>query len=537
MDNSISFSLGIGSGLDINQLVKGLTQAERAPKEALIKQREVANAAKVSALAEASGAIDSFASALSGLISGGSLFAQPSVSEPNLLGASAVPGVPLTALSAELEVLQLAKAQTLQSAPLASASEPVGQGSLTLTTSRGAFTVVIDQSNDSLTGLAAAINDANSGVSASIVTGASGARLVLKGGTGAAEAFTLGVPDGTATGLERFAFGPAVAGGMTLAQASQDAVVKLDGVEVRRASNSFRDVIAGVQIDLKRAQPGTTVSLGLTRPSAAIEQTMADFVSAYNQLADLLAKATAPAVDGKNGGPLRGDLSIREMKRQLAQIPSTVLNSRGTIRTLAEIGVGTNRDGTLTLNAAQLKAALERDPAGVEAMFNPTQYSSDPLLVINTPPGKVRPGTYVFTDLVPASGGGNASGLMDGVAAIGSGDFLIAPMSSRGLGLSVEVRGALASATVTIDPGLGGALQSIRDTLRARTGPIIGSQDRLRAEAAQIAKERQVMETRSAAYSERLLASFTAMERQVSAFKATQSYLEQQVKIWSGDNN
>lgn len=534
---SIGFNLGIGSGLDIRALVEGLSQAERAPKEAMIARREEVNSAKISALAEASSAIDSFATALSTLISGGTLFAQPSVSEPTVLSASAVPGSPLTSLSAEMEVVQLAKAQTLESATFASSSDPVGQGTLTLATARGSFDIVIDPSNDSLSGLASAINAAESGVTASVVTDSNGARLVLKGATGEAQAFTLSVPSGTATGLERFAYGAGVTGGMTLAQAAQDAIVKLDGVEIRRATNSFKDMIEGVQVDLKRAAPGTIVSLGLTRPTESIKSAVGDFVAAYNELNTLLAAATAPAVDGGGGGPLRGDLSIREMRRRLAELPSTILSSRGSIKTLAEIGVATNRDGTLTLNSSQLDSALERDPNGVEALFNPTQYSSDPLLVISSAIGKVKPGTYTFTDLVPAANGVDASGLLDGVPAISSGEFLIAPISSPAVGLSVHVQGALASATVTIDPGLGGALQSIRDALRARSGPIVNSQERLRAEAAQIAKDRLAMEARSQAFTDRLLASFTAMERQVSSFKATQSYLEQQIKVWSGDND
>ena len=67
MVSSIGYSLGIGSGLDITTLVNNLAAAEKAPKEALIKRREDANAAKISALAEASGAIDSFAADVAGL--------------------------------------------------------------------------------------------------------------------------------------------------------------------------------------------------------------------------------------------------------------------------------------------------------------------------------------------------------------------------------------------------------------------------------------------------------------------------------------
>ena len=49
---------------------------------------------------------------------------------------------------------------------------------------------------------------------------------------------------------------------MTEAQDALDAALTVDGVEVTRATNSFSDLIAGVQIDLKSAKPGT---LGLGR--------------------------------------------------------------------------------------------------------------------------------------------------------------------------------------------------------------------------------------------------------------------------------
>lgn len=529
--------LGIGSGIDIKSLVESLAEADRGPKEALIKRREEANAARISALAEASSAIDGFASALSGLISGGSLFTQPSVSDPALVGASALPGARLANLAADLEVVQLAKAQTLQSAQLGGEAAAVGQGDLTLVTAAGRFTVTVDAGNDSLTGLAAAINGKNAGVVASVVTDGTSARLVLKGATGAAHAFSLEVPAGTASGLERFAFDAGATGGLSVAQVAQDAIVRLDGVEVRRSSNSIKDLVPGVQIDLKRAAPGATVALGITRPGAAIEQGVADFVSAFNELNSLLAKATAAGDEGSDSGALRGDVSIRELQRRLRELPSLRLTSQGGIRSLAEIGVATNRDGSLSLNSVRLKAALIEDPVGVEALFNPTQYASSPLLSITTAMGRAKPGTYTFTNVVPGTAGADASGLIDGVAATGSGNFLIAPGNSAAVGLAVEVKGAFASATVTIDPGLGGALQAIRDALRARSGPIATSRDRLTQEKAEIADDRAKMETRASAYRGKLLTQFMAMERRVSAFKATQTYLEQQIKAWTGGND
>ena len=534
MTTSIGYALGIGSGLDIKSLVEDLAGAAKAPKEALIAKREQTNQARISALGEMSGAIDSFAAALSSLISGGTLFAQPSVSDSAIVSASAVAGNRLSTLSAELEVVQLAKSQTLQSAALAARTDPVGQGDLTLVTASGSFTVTIGAGNDSLDGLAEAINGAGAGVQASVVVDTTGARLVLKGATGEANAFSLSVPGGTTSGLERFAFGPSVTGGMSQAQAAQDAILNLDGVEVKRRTNSFNDLIAGVQIDLRKAMPGTLVSLGVSRPTAAIGQAVGDFVAAFNELIGMIAEKTAAGVDGA-GGPLRGDLGVREMQRQLRELTSKELVRSGSgPRTLAEIGVRTNRDGTLSIDAGRLEKMLADDPEGVEALFNPTQYSSSPDVAITSAVGRAKPGIFALTDLVA---GPPASGLLDGQPMIPSDNFLIAPPGSKAAGLLVRVDADTASATITVEPGLGGALQAIRDSLRAGSGPFATTRDRLEEEAEDIADDRIVMETRAEKYYSQLLTTFTAMERQVSAFKATQSYLEQQVKIWTNDRN
>ena len=537
MVTSIGFSLGAGAGIDTKALIEDLAAAEKAPKEALIARRETANTARISALAEASGAIDGFATALSKLIAGGSLFTQPSVSDPSLLTASAIAGADISSLSAQVEVRQLAQSQSLASVNLASPLATVGQGTLTLTTASGSHAIAIDAANDSLDGLARAINGKNAGVTATVVTDSNGARLMLKGATGAANAFTLSVPGGTTSGLERFAYDPNVAGGMTAAQTAKNAVVRLDGVEVERSSNSFSDLIAGVQIDLKKAAVGTTVSIGTTRPTESIKQAVGDFVDAYNELHKLLSDATAAAKDGKEAGPLRGDAGIRQMQRELARLTTSELTSSGSFKTLAEIGVATNRDGTLRVDTLKLDDAFEADAAAVEALFNPRQYSSNPAIVIASKVGTVKPGTYTLTNLFAPVGAGDASGTLGGIALIGTGAALRAPITSPAKGLVVRVDADVASATITIEAGLGGALQAIRDTLRASNGPLAATQDRLSKEAKSIAADRETFERRSDAYYNRLVTSFSAMDRQVNAFKATQSYLEQQIKIWSNSDD
>jgi flagellar hook-associated protein 2 len=533
MTTSIGYTLGAGSGLDIQALVTQLSDAAKAPREALIASRESVNQAKISGLAQVSSGIDSFASALTTLISGGTLFSQPSVSDPSVFTASAIAGARLGALSASVEVEQLAQAQTSVSDYLGSGTDPVGEGTLTISVGGGAgIDVTIDATNNNLNGLAKAINDKNAGVTASVVTDLSGARLVVKGKTGGANAFTLTVPGGTTSGLERFA-----SDAMDTPLDAHDALVKLDGVEVNRATNSFSDLVPGVQIDLKSAKPGTAVSVGVARPTAAISQGVQDFVSAYNELMNMIAGQTK-AGTGADAGALRGDVGVRELQHRLSQLPTTILASTGAgPHTLAEIGVRTNRDGTLGVDSGKLAAILASDPDGVEALFNPAQYSSSPFLTIKSVSGKVAPGTYTITNVVPAAPPAAASGKVNDVAMAGVGSNLIAPQGSAAIGLILGVSGAVASATITIDPGLGGALQSIRDALRARGGAFAGAQETLAKEADRIAEDREKLETSSSKYHDQLLTTFTAMDSRVSAFKATQSYLDQQIKMWTNSND
>lgn len=537
MVTSIATSLGIGSGIDTAALVDQLAEASRAPKDAAITKREEANAAKISAIATAASGIDNFATALSALISGGTLFTQPTTSDATVLTATAQAGARISGLAAQIEVVQLAQAQSLVSEHLTGIDSPVGQGTLTITTAAGTFDVVIGAANDNLVGLATAINKSGAGVTASIVEDGQGARLVLKSGTGAAKAFTIAAATGADPTLSRFTFDPNVTGGMDRPQEAKDAIVKLDGVSINRETNSISDLVAGVTLELKTAKPGTTITLGSSSPTAAIKQGVEDFVAAYNELKGLLDEATAPGSGAGEAGPLRGDTSVREMQRQLARLTSTVLSTAGGPSTLAEIGVRTERDGTLTLDASRLDAMLAADPEGVEALFNPSQRSSSDLVRITSAMGRAKPGTYQLTNLVAAANGNPASGTIAGLSAFASENMLVAAITSPAQGLIIQPLGDVASATITVDIGLGGALKAIRDSLLATGGLIKSTQERLSTESKQITTDRETMEARQTAYRDQLVRSFTSMDKQVTAYKATQSYLEQQVKIWTNDND
>lgn len=524
---SIASSLGIGSGLDTAQLVKDLAATAKAPKEQRIAAREAANKAKVSALGDAASGIDNFSKALSSLISGGTLFTQPTSSDAGAVKVSALPGARLSGLSAEIQVLDVAKPQSLVSAVGVNRGQRFGAGSFTITNAAGkATTVTVPEGDDTIAGIARAITASGAGVTASIVTQGDTAKLVVKGATGAGAGFSIEASGAYAA----FGYGAAGDTGMQATQAARDARVVIDGVETTRSSNSITDLIPGVRIELAKATGASPVTIGAASPAAAIRQAVLDFADAYNELKATLDTATASGLGGGEAGPLRSDYGMRELRQQLGRLTSTALASGGSPSTLAEIGVRTGRDGTLSVDTAVLDDMLAKSPEGVEALFNPIQRSSSPLVQITSAMGKTKPGTYEITEI---AAGPPPSAKIDGRTAVSIGGVLSALGVTPAAGLSFTVAPGVTSATITVDAGLGGALTAIRDALRSSTGPLTTTSKSLAAEAKALARDREAMELRAAAYEGQLQRSFSKLDSRVNAFKATQAYLEQQVALWT----
>ncbi|RJG52760.1 flagellar hook protein [Sphingobium terrigena] len=464
VSSSITTALGIGSGIDTKSLVTSLVAATRDPKEKVITDRQSLNSARISALASASSSLDTFADALSTLLSGTGYAGVPASNDTSIASVSLLPGGVPTGLPAQLEVQQLASARTLASTPVsgATAASAVGQGELTLTVGGSTAAITITATNNSYTGLAAAINASGLGVTASVVTDMQGTRLVMKGATGAANDFSLTSVSGV--DLAAFAWNGTDSATMVSKASPQNAIIKLDGVEQHYASNTVDTAIANLRIDLNKAAPGTTVTLATTEPTTSMRDLMVEFVDAYNTLVKALNTATATGADSASAGVLNGDSSIRDMRRQLSAMTSTALSATGTYKTLSDIGVATNRDGTLKLNTETLDKAIAADPAAITQLLNPT----------------------------------------------------------------------VTSAT---NPGLAGLMDSVRDKIQNKDGALVQAQAKYKELAETLAEQLEKLDTQMASYEAQLTSVYSKMETRLTALKATQSYLDQQIEIWNNSDN
>ncbi|MGC4250261.1 MAG: flagellar filament capping protein FliD [Sphingobium sp.] len=465
VSSSISTALGVGSGIDTTALVNSLVSAARDPKQKVITDRQSLNSARISALASASSSLDTFADALNSLLSGTGYSGVPASNDTSIATVSALPGGTPQGLPAQLQVQQLATGRTLATAPdqNVSATTLTGAGTLTLTVGGVSKDIVLTASS-TYADLVSAINGSGAGVTASLVTDTQGTRLVMKGATGEANDFSLSADSAD---LEKFAWskaGPNSGSSFTSVSAAQDAVILLDGVEQHYASNTVDTAIPYLRIDLNKASPGTSVTLATTEPTTSMRDLMVEFVDAYNTLMKALNTATAQGADSSSAGVLNGDSSIRDMKRQLSQMTSAALSTTGSYKTLADLGVTTNRDGTLTLDTKILDKAMAADPSAITQLLNPTVKSAS-------------------------------------------------------------------------NPGLAGLMDSVRDNIQKKDGPLASAQSKYEALAKSLSEQLEKLSDQMTDYQAQLTKIYTAMETRLTAIKATQSYLQQQIDAWNNSNN
>lgn len=388
---SITFS-GLATGLDTNSIVKQLMELERAPITRL-EAKKTSQTGRIEAYAQFKTTLDDLKSAVS---------AMALTSQVRSTSVSLSSGAPFTATSTDagsgsynIAVKQLAQVQkTVSSGWPSQTNALLGTGTFTLTNGLGEDTVIaVDATNNSLLGLAAAINEqsAATGVKAAIIndgTSASPYRLVFTG-VDSSTSFTVASNLVADDGLTPIAIAT------TQTQTAQQAQVMVDGIEVVSNSNTINGAIAGVTLNLNAVSEQLTPAeegppaipavyqnslLEVKPDSSALKEKLTTFVTSYNKVMDWIKSGYEIKNETKTdsekpedvkllGAVLRGDSSINSVKRGLQSVLSSLINTSGSISTLAELGITTQRDGTLYQNNSKMDAALKDNFDGVVSLL------------------------------------------------------------------------------------------------------------------------------------------------------------------------
>lgn len=374
--SSIVNTLGGGSGINMTALAESLAAAQFANRIDRTTTRADTLDRQISAASKLKSQMVQLASSVGDRVRTGDLSTQPAIANTAVAAVSrgAVNGTG----SYTLEVTALAAAQTLSSSGYTSSTAAVGAGTLTLrfgTIAGSAFSedpahpaaTVTIPSGATLADAALAINAAKTGVTAYIANGSEGAHLMLKGPEGAANAFVLEAAETPGeAGLAKLAWAPTGDAARRLSNAAS-AAFKLDGLAMTSASNTLDNIAPGLTLKLTGTNAGAPIKVTFGDPAAAVSTFMQDLTTALNELVATLNDDIDPV-----SGDLARDSGARALRHSLSQLAGAIVmpsTANGEPRTLADLGLATERNGTFRLDQTRLAATLKTAPASATAMF------------------------------------------------------------------------------------------------------------------------------------------------------------------------
>lgn len=390
-------SQGIGSGINVAGIVSQLMQIERIPLDKLV-QKQSNLEARISGLGSIKSKLSSFQTSLAGLKTGNSILANKAESSDKaILTAAGTSGA--VAGNYTVEVSNLAQSQKLVAAGQADTTAIIGDGTLTIdlgtisggtfdsgtgkytgasfaSNGGGPFNITIDSSNNTLDGIRDAINDADIGVNATIVNDGDPTnpyRLVLSSANSGADQSIKVSVTGDAALSNLISHDPANDSGQNLAETvtAENAIFKVDGIDITKSSNTVTDVISGVTLNLKSEAVGTPVTVSVTQDTEASKTAVKDFVAAYNELRSEIDKQTDSGSEGGSPGALASDYATRQLlnfvREELVTAPTGIA---GSYTNLSSIGVSFQQDGTLSLDETKLNDAILSDSDNVAELFS-----------------------------------------------------------------------------------------------------------------------------------------------------------------------
>jgi len=363
---------GLATGLDTNSIVTQLTALERQRSIDPLTTEQTSVTATQGAFQTFNGKLATLLTALNQLKDPSNVLVQTaSSSDDSVLTASA--GAGARPGTTEITVNHLARSAIATSANgKAAATSTVATGSGTFAFRVGPTgtvqTIAIDATT-TLQGLATSINALDAGATASVVNV----------GTTATPDYRLRLgsdQDGTSKAVSIVTDDTTL--GVATTQTALDAEFTVSGFAdpLTRDSNTVSDVIPGVTLNLKSG--GGPVTVTVTNDQDTITSQVDAVVKEFNDIVTF--------VDGQNNvtqdttsndrsvklGPLALDATTKGILQSLHNLfssPSTSDGSGSIYSVLAQVGITTNRDGTLSFDQAAFKAELWANSSDVAKLF------------------------------------------------------------------------------------------------------------------------------------------------------------------------
>ena len=143
-------------------------------------------------------------------------------------------------------------------------------------------------------------------------------------------------------------------------------MIRVDGREVVRSSNTITDAINGVNLNLLTAEPGTAIDVTVDRDVKGATDAVKAFRDAYNDVRKFFDEQRVP------GAPLYADSTLRRVVDSFKASLRTQVAGNATYGSAVSVGLVLDRNGLLTFSEDTFKTAMTSAPTEVETLFGMT---------------------------------------------------------------------------------------------------------------------------------------------------------------------
>ena len=529
-------ALNVGSGLQTNDIIDALVEAERAPKESAITTAKDKRTVEISGLGQIKSGFEKMDTNLSVVeeITGLSVASSGTGMDIEISDAKIA-----TNFSHAMNVSTVAAAHTLVFGTYSSETASTGTGSLAFSfgtwgsdgtfsanSARTAATVTLATGGGTLADLRDAINNAGMQVTASILkTSDTSYSLVLQSREGAAHAMEItATEDSGASGLSNFAYTSVDTNTETITAAN--ASFTMDGVTITRDSNTITDLIDGVKLTVKSTTSAAETVSG-TYDSDVAEAAMQIMVDQINTISTTLKDLSKRGSSSTDDGPLAGDPYVMMLRRQLRNFTTNAITGFGNSSIyLTDFGVTTALDGSISLDSAKFKTTFDSDPDAFAALTTSRITSGSALVTPSVSGTYPTEGVYAFDISSDAT-----SATLDGSTMTVSGsDFTISGHSAGGLKLSISSGGA--DTNIYVGKSMFETLEDFTTTVLASSSDLQTKITNYNADLLDYDEKLTRLDEQIESIRARHVSDFAAMNATVASLKETEKGLENMMESW-----
>ena len=538
-------TLNAGSGIDIKSLAKSLATQSKQAQQANIETKKLALETKVSSIGKIVSVVNTFNDALAALGDPQTFHRSPSSSDPSKVKMEFVDTRVAPTFVGKVTVEQLAAEASLLFPPMSSLDGVLAgtDANRTLTLKSGSAdnpgtTIASIDLTDvkTLPALRDRINEIP-GYQATIIQGGSPSApkyyLGVKGGQGEASSFFASITTETNGTVSPSAGDGLFLDGSEVVRKGSDARIAIDGVPIVSSTNDFNDVLPGVKITAAGVT-ANEVTLSSSYNTQALSDAVATLVSGFNLMLETVKTETAFNLDPKKRGGLSNDPSTKALMSELRRFTTQDISGFSDAGfTLAELGVITNRDGSLKLDENIFARRMKQNPEMVEAVLASKRQVLDSRLSIAGYNG-LAPGKYAIekTDFKTWTINGAPASLSIGKLSAKSG--------TQAAGLEIALPPAVENSApigyktyVYYGKGMVERLQDMFTQLKDGQSALQKTSSSASKQLSELSTKQSELDAKTLAVEQRYLKQFSLMNSTVSEANNTRASLKTFIDSWT----